>query len=39
MRWFALGGDTGQHVASLLAAEGSTATPAWMSSEHNCSPR
>jgi tagatose 6-phosphate kinase len=29
----ALGGDTGRHVASLLAAEGVAATPAWMSGE------
>ena len=29
----ALGGDTGRHVASLLAAEGIAATPAWMSGE------
>jgi tagatose 6-phosphate kinase len=29
----ALGGDTGRHVASLLAAEGIAATPAWVSGE------
>ena len=29
----ALGGDTGRHVANLLAAEGMAATPAWVSSE------
>ena len=29
----ALGGDTGQHVANLLAAEGIAATPAWVSGE------
>jgi 1-phosphofructokinase family hexose kinase len=29
----ALGGDTGRHVANLLAAEGIAATPAWMSGE------
>lgn len=29
----ALGGDTGRHVAHLLAAEGIAATPAWMSNE------
>jgi len=29
----ALGGDTGRHVANLLAGEGITATPAWMSGE------
>ncbi len=29
----ALGGDTGRHVANLLAAEGLAATPAWMSGE------
>ena len=29
----ALGGDTGRHVADLLAAEGIAATPAWVSGE------
>ena len=29
----AVGGDTGLHVANLLAAEGIAATPAWMSGE------
>ena len=29
----ALGGDTGRHVANLLAAEGIAATPAWVSGE------
>ena len=29
----AFGGDTGRHVANLLAAEGIAATPAWMSGE------
>ena len=29
----ALGGDTGRHVANLLAGEGITATPAWVSGE------
>jgi len=29
----ALGGETGRHVAHLLAAEGIAATPAWMSGE------
>jgi tagatose 6-phosphate kinase len=29
----ALGGDTGRHVANLLAAEGISATPAWVSGE------
>ncbi len=29
----ALGGDTGRHVASLLATEGIATTPAWVSSE------
>ena len=29
----ALGGDTGRHVASLLAVEGIAATPAWVSGE------
>ena len=29
----ALGGDTGQHVANLLTAEGIAATPAWVSGE------
>lgn len=29
----ALGGDTGRHVANLLAAEGIAATPAWLSGE------
>jgi tagatose 6-phosphate kinase len=29
----ALGGDTGRHVANLLAAEGIAATPAWRSGE------
>jgi tagatose 6-phosphate kinase len=29
----ALGGDTGRHVAKLLAAEGIAATPAWVSGE------
>ena len=29
----ALGGDTGRHVANLLADEGIAATPAWMSGE------
>jgi len=29
----ALGGDTGRHVANLLAAEGIAATPAWVTGE------